>query len=102
MAYSDEVKTAQEVLEEEGAGDAKWTALQEEARQRAETANVTRSEYVNYADKFAAYESRDDVETLADRRARENGENAAAADHVRSSTDANVARTDGIYRSPRG
>lgn len=102
MAYSDEVRTAKEVLAAEFAGENKWNTLQEEARQRAEDANVTRSEYVGYAAAFAEYEARDDVETLADRRAREAGDSATDADFVRSSTAANVKRTDGIYRSPRG
>lgn len=102
MAYSDEVRTAQQVLASEGAGDKKWSDLQEESRDRAETNNVTRSEYVNYAAAFADYEARSDVETLEDRRARENGTDATDADFVRSSEDADVARTDGIYRSPRG
>lgn len=102
MAYSDEVRTAQQVLAAEGAGDEATRVLQEEARARAEGADVTRSEYVNYATAFAAYEARSDVETLEDRRARENGTDATDADFVRSSEDADVARTDGIYRSPRG
>lgn len=102
MAYSDEVRTAREVLSQEGAADTKWTALQEEARAAAEADGVTRSEYIGYAEAFALYEARDDVETLADRRAREAGDSATDTDFVRSSAPADVARTDGIYRSPRG
>ena len=102
MAYSDEVRTAKEVLAVEMEGENKWDALQEEARAAAEADNVTRSEYVGYAEAFALYEARDDVETLADRRAREAGDSATDADFVRSSLPADVARTDGIYRSPRG
>ena len=102
MAYSDEVRTAQQVLAAEGAGDEAIRDLQEESRDRAETADVTRSEYVGYADAHAAYEAREDVEALVDRRARENGTDADATDFVRSSEDTDVARTAGIYRSPRG
>ena len=102
MAYSDEVRTAKQVLATEMEGENKWADLQEEARARAEAEGVTRSEYVGYAEAFAEYEKRDDVETLADRRAREAGTTAGAADFVRSSDPDDVARTDGIYRSPRG
>lgn len=102
MAYSDEYKDAQAVLDENRRGDIAWTALQEEARARAEADGVTRSEYVDYAAAFALYEARADVETLADRRAREAGDSAADTDFVRSSAEADVKRTDGIYRSPRG
>lgn len=102
MAYSDEIRTASQVLEGEMAGDNKWMELQEEARARAEADGVTRSEYVGYAEAFALYEARDDIETLADRRAREAGDSATDTDFVRSSADADVARTAGIFRSPRG
>lgn len=84
MAYSDEVRTAQEVLAVEMEGENKWDALQEESRLRAETANVSRSEYVGYATAFANYEAREDVEPLAERRAREAGVSAADTDFVRS------------------
>ena len=102
MAYSDEYRSAKQVLATEMEGENKWAALQEEARQRAEDADVTRSEYAGYAEAFANYEARDDVETLADRRAREAGTSATDTDFVRSSKPEDVARTDGIYRSPRG
>ena len=102
MAYSDEVRTAKEVLAAAMEGEEKWNVLQEEALQRAKDADVTRSEYAGYAEAFAEYEKRDDVETLADRRAREAGDSASDTNFVRSSKPEDVARTDGIYRSPRG
>ncbi len=46
MAYSDEVRTAKEVLAVEREGENKRDALQEEARARAEADGVNRYEYV--------------------------------------------------------
>lgn len=68
MAYSDEYRSAQDVLRGEG-GDG--TNLNEVARAAAETDGVTASEYIGYAEAFAEYEKRPDVEPLSERRARE-------------------------------
>lgn len=59
------------------------------AEAAAEAAHVEKPEYINYAEALAVYESRSDIEPLADRRARDNGATFAATDFVRSS-DADV------------
>jgi hypothetical protein len=70
MAYLDTVRTAKEVV------DSLWvvdgaTDVAEDAKTRAAAANVAHVSYINYAAAMDNYESRDDVETLANRRARE-------------------------------
>ena len=70
MAYSDEVRTAQQVLAANGGDSASEHARQEALRQAAEDAGVTRSEYIGYEESFANYEARDDIEPLVERRAR--------------------------------
>lgn len=52
----------------------------------ANTAGVTHSEYINYAARMTNYESRDDVEPLAERRAREAATTDAATDFRREGT----------------
>lgn len=69
MAYLDTVKTAHEVVAE--AGDAKVIAHEQGLKDDAIAAGVTHSEYIGYATAMANYEERDDVEPLAERRARE-------------------------------
>ena len=46
--------------------------------------DVSEARFVNYADALEAYEARDDIETLADRRARENGEDFDAGAFMRA------------------
>lgn len=84
MAYLDTVKTASQVVaeldaDEQNAFDAAQVAA-------ANSANVQRSEYINYSAKMDAYESRDDVEPLAERRAREAATDDPATDFRRAGT----------------
>lgn len=97
MAYSDEYRSAKDVLAADMEGQNKWTTLQEEARAAAEAAGVSRSEYVGYAEAFAEYEKRSDVEPLSERRAREAATSAADQDFVRSDDNIPV-----YFTSPRG
>src|SRR6476469_1833852 len=83
MAYLDTAKTAQEVANENGYGDTRNTALDQAARARATAAGVTHSEYVDYAEGMTNYESREDVEPLAERRARDQAATFAATDFRR-------------------
>ena len=70
MAYLDTVRTAKEVVASlwvvPGATD-----VAQDAKDRAAAAGVADVSYINYAAAMDNYESRDDVETLANRRARE-------------------------------
>lgn len=50
----------------------------------AAAGNVAKPEYRNYAAALNAFQARDDIETLADRRTRENGTTFAAADFMRA------------------
>ena len=81
MAYSDSIKTADEVVNGGILGQA--TAVEDALRQAAITAGVTRSEYIGYATALANYEGRDDIEALAERRAREIGDDFLAGDFRR-------------------
>lgn len=81
MAYLDTIKTAQEVVD--SAGGEKVKQFYDELRDAAVTAGVTRSEYIDYADALANFESRDDVEPLSERRAREAADTFAATDFRR-------------------
>lgn len=78
MAYV-EPKTAQDVIAESG-GD---TSLDDAARAAADAANVSRNSYVNYAAALTNYEARADIESLANRRAREAATTFAAQDFAR-------------------
>lgn len=84
MAYLDTVKTAQQVVAEDDA--AEQNEVDQDARDLADAANVTHSEYVNYAARLTNYESRDDVEPLAERRAREAGDQFSDTDFRRAGT----------------
>lgn len=56
----------------------------------AGTNNVSNAAYANYATALAAHAARDDIESLADRRAREVGDDFADADFMRRAAyDAN-------------
>ena len=81
MAY--DPKTAKEVLAASGGGS---TVIEDEAKAKADAANVSSIEYRNYAAAMDNYQKRDDVETLARRRARENGVTFTTTDYVRSET----------------
>ena len=87
MAYLDTVKTAQQVIEgADGGQDAKVNALEEEHAELARDAGVTQTAYVGYAAALTNYESRDDVEPLAERRAREAAAAFADQDFRRAGT----------------
>jgi hypothetical protein len=81
MAYLDTVKTAKQVVAEDDA--AKQNDVEQDARDLAAAAGVTHSEYVNYAARLTNYESRSDVEPLAERRAREAGDQFSDTDFRR-------------------
>lgn len=49
----------------------------------AESAGVSNAAYANYATALAAHANRDDIESLADRRAREYGDDFSDADFMR-------------------
>lgn len=83
ISYLDTVRTAQQVVVADGFGDAQNTALDQAAKDRAQAAGVTHSEYVGYAAGMTNYESRSDVEPLAERRAREGATTFAATDFRR-------------------
>lgn len=85
MAYIDTVKTAKQKL---AAFDdsAAQNQVDADARALAAAAGVTHSEYVNYAARLANYEARDDVEALAERRARDSATTFAATDFRRAGT----------------
>ena len=93
MAYLDTVKTAQQVVAEDDA--AEQNAVDQAARDLAAGAGVTHSEYVNYAAKLTNYESRSDVEPLAERRAREAGDQFSDTDFRRAG-DGSIA----VFTSP--
>lgn len=84
MAYLDTVKTASQVVAEDDA--AKQNQVDADARALAAAAGVTHSEYVNYAQRLTNYESRSDVEPLAERRAREAGDQFSDTDFRRAGT----------------
>ena len=84
MAYLDTVKTANQVIAADDS--AAQNAVDQAARDLAQAAGVTHSEYVNYAARLANYESRDDVEALSERRARAYGTTVAATDFRRAGT----------------
>lgn len=66
-----------------------------EAREAAETAGVSNAAYIGYAAALNTYQSRTDIETLADRRARENGTTFAAGDFMRQAAyDADGSAAD--------
>ena len=55
----------------------------DDARAFAAAGNVSQAAYRNYATALDAHQSRDDIETLADRRAREYGDQFSDADFMR-------------------
>lgn len=77
MAYEYKPKTAQDVADTEG-----FRASDDEKAFAAE-AGVVSSEFVEYDAALRNYESRSDVETLEQRRARENGTSFSEANFRR-------------------
>lgn len=92
MAYLDTVKTAQEVIAGANPGQTP-AAFEQGLATAAHAAGVTRSEYIGYADALDNYESREDVEPLEERRAREAGDAYADADFRRSGTGSRAVLT---------
>ena len=70
------------------AGDKVAQVVQEtpdaDAKAAAETAGVSNAAYIGYADALETFQERDDIETLADRRARDNASTFGAADFMRA------------------
>ena len=67
-----------------------------DAAEFAETNGVSHPAYANYAAALNAYQSRSDIETLADRRRRENGTTFAEGDFMRQ----NAYNADGTAALP--
>lgn len=85
-------KTAQDVVAETGPIDTG-------SKQLAEEAGVTDAAYADYAEALKNYEARDDVETLAERRAREFGvsfEDASFRREVDSVDNTGLTSTDTV------
>lgn len=73
-----------------------WDNPDTDAREAADAAGVSHAAYINYAAALTAHESRDDIETLAARRIRDNADTFGAADFMR----AQVYATGGNYFTP--
>ena len=58
--------------------------MEDEAKAAADAANVRHFSYINYAAQMTNYESRDDVESLAHRRARDVGDQFSDTNFVRA------------------
>ena len=58
-----------------------------QARAAADSAGVSNAAYIGYAAALTAYNNREDIEALVDRRARENGTTFAAGDFMRAKAD---------------
>lgn len=84
MAYLDSVRTAKEVANENDPTNWGGIDVAADARTRAAAGNVSQIAYLNYAAAMANYESRDDVETLAHRRARDIGDQFSDTNFVRA------------------
>ena len=84
MAYLDTVRTASEVVSDLDPENWGGIDVDQDGRDRANTANVRKVEFIDYAAALTNYESRDDVETLAHRRARDVGDQFSDTDFVRA------------------
>lgn len=86
MAASD-YSPADRVIESLTAGEKVQETVFEnpdaDAKAFAETEGVSQAAYANYADALNAHQAREDIETLADRRAREYGDQFSDADFMR-------------------
>lgn len=82
------------------AGDKVGETVQEtpdaDAKAAADSAGVSHPAYIGYAAALATHQSRPDIETLADRRAREYGDQFSDADFMR----ANAYDADGTAADP--
>ena len=67
-----------------------------EAAAAAEAAGVSQAAYIGYAAALNAYQARSDIETLADRRRRENGTTFAEGDFMRQA----AYNADGTAQAP--
>jgi len=67
-----------------------------DAKAAADTAGVSNPAYIGYAAALNTHQSRDDIETLADRRAREYGDAFADGDFMRQ----NAYDADGTVADP--
>ena len=67
-----------------------------DAKAFAEAEGVSEAAYANYATALNAHQSRADIETLADRRAREYGDQFSDADFMRT----NAYNADGTAATP--
>jgi hypothetical protein len=87
MAESD-YNVADRVITSLEAGDKVQETVQatpdQDARDFAAAGGVSSAAYRNYATALNAHQSRTDIESLADRRTRENGTTFAAADFMRA------------------
>jgi len=84
-------RTAHDVVAEVGPVDV------EDAKKRAEEAGVTDAAFIGYEEALHNYESRPDVETLKERRARESGETfdeAGFRRQIGGTSSAGVVTTD--------
>jgi hypothetical protein len=61
-------------------------SVDDDAKSRADTANVSGVQFIDYAEAMTNYEARSDVESLAHRRAREAGDAFADTDFARADT----------------
>ena len=84
MAYLDTVRTAKEVVADLDPATWGGTDVDADAKARADAANVRHVSFISYAEALTNYESRDDVETLAHRRARDIGDQFSDTDFVRA------------------
>ena len=84
MAYLDTVRTASEVVADLDPTTWGGTDVDADAVARADAANVRHVSFIQYAAALTNYESRDDVETLAHRRARDIGDQFSDTDFVRA------------------
>lgn len=64
-------------------GDTAYDNPDVDARERADAAGVSHPAYIDYATALNAFQSRDDIETLADRRKREVGTDFNAGSFMR-------------------
>lgn len=78
--YLASVKTANEVVNNGEFNN----AVADAAKAAADDANVSKPEYIEYAAALSNYEAREDVEPLAQRRAREAGDAFADTDFARA------------------
>lgn len=84
MAYLDTVRTAKQVVADLDVETWGGTDVDADAKARAHAEGVREASFIDYAEALTNYESRDDVETLAHRRARDIGDQFSDADFTRA------------------